>query len=118
MHDEWREPIHITVPGAPDDPRVHRPSPPGVIVHYSPPLHPDDVTVVRGLRVTSVSRTLIDCAEEATEAELREMFRRAEALGILDLDAVDASLQRVEWRPSLPLVRAVLEEFRVRRRSA
>lgn len=117
MFDERLEPIHITVPGSPDDPRTRRIPPPGVIVHYAPPLHPDDVTIVRGLPCTSVSRTLIDCAEEATEDELRDMFLRAEQLGILDLDAVDASLQRVEWRPSLPLVRALLEEFRVRARA-
>lgn len=107
------EPIHVTVPGSPDDPRTTRKPPPGVIVHYVPELHPDDVTVVRGIPVTSVARTLIDCAADATPDELRGMFLRAHDLGILDLDAVDASLQRVEWRPSLPLVRVILEEFRV-----
>lgn len=106
------EPIHITIPGSPDDPRSARPMPPGVIVHYAPALHPDDVDVIDGIRVTSVSRTLIDCAEDASELELRLMFARAREMGILDLDAMDASLARVEWRPSLPLVRTVVEDFR------
>lgn len=112
-HRELRlEPIHVLIPGSPDDPRVpHRP-PPGVIFHYAPALHPDDLDVVDGIPVTSVARTLIDCAEDATPGELRGMFARAHELGILDLDAVDAALQRVEWRPSLVLVRAVLAEFR------
>jgi hypothetical protein len=114
MHFNRFEPIHITVPGSPDDPRNARPMPPGVIVHYAPVLHPDDVDVVDGIRVTSVSRTLIDCAEDASELELRAMFARAYELGILDLDAVDASLARVEWRPSLPLVRTVVADFRAR----
>lgn len=113
MYDERTEPIHITVPGSPDDPRDPPAAPPGVIVHYAPELHPDDVCVVDGLRVTSVSRTLIDCAEDATADELRGMFFQAHRRGILDLDAVDASLARVEWRPSLPLVRQILEEFRM-----
>lgn len=114
MHDEQLEEIHVSVPGSPADPRGARAAPPGVVIHYVPDLHPDDVIVVDGLRVTSVSRTLIDCAEDASPEDLRLMFARAEELGILDLDAVDASLQRVEWRPSLPLVREVLAEFRER----
>jgi hypothetical protein len=112
MHDARTELIHVTIPGSPDDPRTARAAPPGVVVHYAPELHPDDVWVVDGIRVTSVSRTLIDCAEDATADELRGMFFQAHRRGILDLDAVDASLGRVEWRPSLPLVRQILEEFR------
>lgn len=112
MHDDRTELIHVSIQGSADDPRAPRQAPPGVIFHYVPELHPDDITTVRGVRVTSVARTLIDCAEDTTPDELRDMFARAYEQGILDLDAVDASLQRVEWRPSLPTVRLILEEFR------
>jgi hypothetical protein len=55
------EPIHVSVPARPLDPRYPAPPPPeGVVVHYVPELHPDDVTVVRGIPVTTPSRTLID----------------------------------------------------------
>jgi hypothetical protein len=104
------EPIHITVPGCPDDPRSQVPLP-GVIVHYVPELHPDDVDIVDGLPVTSVARTLIDCAEEVSREELRGMFRRARELGILDMDALQASRSRVEWRPSLVMLDQVIAEF-------
>jgi hypothetical protein len=104
------EDIHIAVPGRPDDPR-NPPSIPAVIVHDVPELHPDDVTVVRGIPCTSISRTLIDCAESADVIELRSMFAEAKKLGLLDRDELEASLSRVEWRPSLPLVRQLLEEF-------
>ena len=111
MSNDEPYPIHITVPGNPDDPRVPRPSPPGVIVHYSPPLHPDDLAVVDGIPCTSVARTLVDCAEEMTLDELRELFTNAREMGLLDLEAVRASVGRVEWRPSLAMVHKVIEEF-------
>jgi hypothetical protein len=74
--DDWErkailaEPIHVSVAGDAEDPRTEA-SIPGVLVHRGPPLHPDDVTTHLGLPVTSPSRTLIDCAEHMTPAELR-----------------------------------------------
>jgi hypothetical protein len=106
-----REPIHITIPGSPDDPRARRPAPPGVVIHYVPELHPDDIMVVNGLRVTSPARTLIDCAEEANRDELRAMIREGLRRGILDMEAVHAARARVEWRPSLALLDEVIAEF-------
>lgn len=82
-----------------------------MIVHYVPELHPDDVVIVDGLPMTSVARTLIDCAEDATLDELRAMFRRALELGILNMDALDESRARVEWRPSLVMLDQVITEF-------
>ena len=103
-------PIHITIPGSPDDPRLADP-PPGVIVHYTPPLHPDDLAVVDGIPCTSVARTLVDLAEGMTIDELREVFSNAQRMGLLDIEAVKASAARVEWRPSLPMLHRVIEEF-------
>lgn len=105
------EPIHIVVPGRPDDPRSRVPDLPGIIVHHSPPLHPDDLSVVRGIPCTSVARTLVDCAEVMSRDELVELFRNAEAKGMLDIDAVRASRARVEWRPSLAMLDEVIDEF-------
>ena len=84
---------------------------PGVVIHHSPPLHPDDVTVHEGLRVTTPSRTLIDLAEVMGVDELRAAFARARQLGLLDPDALRASRARVEWRPSLAMLDEVIEEF-------
>ena len=105
-------PIHVTVPGSSDDPRRDTPAPEGVVVHYSPPLHPDDVeTFPNGLRVTSLARTLVDLAEVLTRDELCETFDTARRRGRLDLDAVRASRARVEWRPSLAMLDAVIADF-------
>ena len=106
-----REPIHVTAIGGRHDPRAPRPDVPGVVVHYVPELHPDDLTVLDGIPVTSVSRTLIDLGEELDKDELRATFARARLLGLLDMAAVEASYARVEWRPSLRMVREVIDEF-------
>jgi hypothetical protein len=111
MDPSGRLPIHITVPASRADPREPRPSLPGVIVHYSPPLHPDDLAVVDGIPCTSVARTLVDCAEEMAKDELREVFANADRMGLLDINAVRRSAARVEWRPSLPMLHEVIDEF-------
>lgn len=107
-HDE---PIHVTVPGNPDDPRAARDVPEGVVVHYVPELHPDDVCVVDGIPCTSPSRTLIDLAEVMDASELRQCFANARDLGLLDLDELAAARARVEWRPSLEMLDEVIAEF-------
>ena len=77
-----------------------------------PPLHPDDVvTLPDGLRVTSVSRTLIDLAEVLPREQLRATFDRAQRRGLLDMEALRASRARVEWRPSLAMLDEVIAEF-------
>jgi hypothetical protein len=105
-------PIDVTVPASNADPRAQSPDPPGVVVHRVPALHPDDVvTLPNGLRVTSVARTLIDLADEMTADELRETFAIARDKGLLDMEALHRSRARVEWRPSLSMLDAVIEEF-------
>ena len=100
------------MPGSDIDPRVEPPAPPGVVVHRVPELHPEDVvTLPSGLRVTSVARTLIDLAKVMTREELREAFAIARAKGLLDMEALRRSRERVEWRPSLAMLDAVIAEF-------
>ena len=109
MHDDGL--IHVTVPRHPGDPRDPPKEPPGVVVHYVPELHPDDMTVIDGLPVTSLSRTLIDLAKTMHYYELRACWVRARKQGQLDLDAVRASRERVEWRPSLVVVDQLIAEL-------
>ena len=111
MRNSGNEPIDITVAGSPEDPRGPTADMPGVRVHRGPPLHPDDLTVVDGIPVTSISRTLVDLAEVLPRDELREVFADANAKGLLDMEAVEASYARVEWRPSLRMLREVMDEF-------
>lgn len=103
-------PIDVYVPGSAGDPRMDT-SIPGVVIHRGPPLHPDDVTTVDGIPVTTPSRTLIDMAEVSTADELRAMFARAREIGLLDPEALHAARARVEWRPSLEMLDEVIAEF-------
>jgi hypothetical protein len=100
----------VTVPGCADDPRAAA-SIPNLVIHRGPPLHPDDVTTLNGIPVTSPSRTLIDCAEFMTVTELRAAFARAGEIGLLDPEALRAARERVEWRPSLAMLDEVIQEF-------
>jgi hypothetical protein len=102
--------VDVYVPGCTDDPRDDAPIP-GVEIHRGPPLHPDDVTTVDGVPVTSPSRTLIDLAEVMTADELRACFARAREIGLLDPEALRAARARVEWRPSLEMLDEVIAEF-------
>ena len=102
--------IHVSVAGSADDPRTAV-SVPGVVIRRGPALHPDDVTTLNGLPITSPSRTLIDLAEVLTVAELRAAFARAQEIGLLDPDAMRAARARIEWRPSLAMLDAVIDEF-------
>jgi hypothetical protein len=104
------EPVHVFVPGCADDPRDAG-SLRGVVIHRGQPLHPDDVTTLKGIPVTSPSRTLIDCAEFMTVTELRAAFARAQEIGLLDPEALRAARARVEWRPSLAMLDGVIREF-------
>jgi len=104
------EPIHITIPGSAADPRQPA-ALDGILIHRVPFLHPDDVTVVDGIPVTTVARTLVDLAEDSSIDELRAIFRAARERGLLDVEAVRASAARVEWRPSLAMLHQVIDEF-------
>jgi hypothetical protein len=105
-------PIDVTVPGSGRDPRSEDPAPEGVTIHPVPSLHPEDVvTLPSGLRLTSISRTLIDLADVLSRDELREAFAAACERGQLDMDALRRSRARVEWRPSLAMLDAVVQEF-------
>jgi hypothetical protein len=46
-----------------------------------------------------------------TAAELRAAFARAHEIGLLDPEAIRAARARVEWRPSLAMLDAVIDEF-------
>jgi hypothetical protein len=111
MSTAGEPPIHVTVPGSPEDPRSQA-DPDRVVLHRAPDLHPDDVvTLPGGLRVTSVARTLVDLAEELSRDELRATFQNARRRGLLDIDALGSSRSGVEWRPSLQMLDDVITEF-------
>ncbi|MBF6620026.1 MAG: hypothetical protein ITG02_07325 [Patulibacter sp.] len=75
-------------------PRSSRPAHRDVIVHRHPHLHPDEVTVHRGIPVTTPARTLVDLAAVLTPTALRRAVGQADILRRFDLREVRAVLER------------------------
>lgn len=85
-------------------------SQPGVDVHHTTLLHPEDVTLVDGIPTTSVARTLLDLAEVVSLHNLERAWEEAERRRLLDLDALERVCQRNPGRRGLkPIVRLLRE---------
>jgi hypothetical protein len=71
---------------------------PGIRVHSSRLLAPQDFTVNDGIPVTSVARMLLDLSAVVREPDLATAIDRAERSGIFDLAAVVEVLDRAKGR--------------------
>jgi Protein of unknown function (DUF559) len=58
----------------------------------------EDVTIIRGIPVTSPARTLVDIAGMLTAAQLQSTLGEADRKGLLDVDAVERALNRTKGR--------------------
>lgn len=72
---------------------VHRRAP-GMVFHRVRRLERDEVTVVRGIRCTTLARTLVDCAAQVPLGRLATLHHEADVRYGLDADAVLALLER------------------------
>ena len=72
---------------------------PAIAIHRSR-LAPEDITVLRGIPVTTVARTLVDLAHELSLDDLARALREAQFLKLYDLAAIRDALTR---RPSTTL---------------
>ena len=87
---EWdHRPVDVLVPGV--GTRRHA----GVLVHQTSRLDPRDVTRVRGIPVTSMARTALDCAAQLDEGELRRLVREAQARKLVTLPQLTEVLLRL-----------------------
>jgi len=81
----------------------------GLRLHHTGPLRLEETGTVDGIPCTSPARTLVDNAGTAGTRTLRSMFERAAAKGILDLDAIEASM--APGRPGMPALRELIAEW-------
>lgn len=86
----------------------------GVRVHRPRRLHPDDVTAVNAIPVTTVARTLVDLTDVLGDSRTRRAIREAEYLGLFDPDAVNAAVQRARGRSRLRALKEALAQHRPR----
>ncbi len=101
-----RRTVHITA-------SRHRPDRPGITLHRVRRLHPADVETIRGIRVTSLARTIVDLADVLSPAELRRVIHEAEVEDLFELAAVDAAITRANGR-STTAIRAAVDGHRPR----
>lgn len=95
--------IHISLP------RAARRRVSGVIVHRPRLLEPIDVLVRARIPTTTHTRTLFDLSPFAGEAELRELFERAEYLEELDRDRLGRLLDRASGHRGAATLRELLD---------
>jgi very-short-patch-repair endonuclease/predicted transcriptional regulator of viral defense system len=93
----------------PDDRRATK----KIDVHARRLLDVQDVTTVSGIRVTTVSRTLVDVAELLTADRLAKVLNEAERQGKLDLKGIEEAIGRLRGRRgrSAAATRAALGEL-------
>ncbi len=98
--------IHVLVPGS------STASPPGVRVHRTRILEPNDVRIRYGLPVTSPARMLLDYAADLTERELEFLFDQAMVPKIVTVGEVEEIVERANGRTGRPALRALIERQR------
>jgi hypothetical protein len=85
---------------------------PGIVLHRSRGVHPEDRATSDGIPVTGVARTLLDLAEAVRPWRLGRAIEEAERRGLFDLRAVERLIARSRGRHGLKPLAAVLGEYR------
>ena len=85
---------------------------PGIRAHRARRLDPADVTVKDAIPVTTVARTLIDLTDVLSPDRVLRAIREAEFLGLLDLDTLNAAVQRANGRRRLTMLHNAIERHR------
>jgi very-short-patch-repair endonuclease len=84
---------------------------PGVAVHRTRLIHPDDKSTVDGIPVTSVARTLVDLADVLSERLLAAAVNEAEVLQRFDLTAIEQTQHRLPGRHGRARLERVLAAY-------
>jgi len=86
-------------------PRRFRPRP-GLLAHRGQ-IRGDEKTIVEGIPVTGLSRTVLDLAGRSSQSQVEHMLNEAQILGLTDAISIPALLDRYPRRPGTALVRQV-----------
>jgi predicted transcriptional regulator of viral defense system len=90
---------------------TNRAGPPGVQVHRTRMLAPQDFTIHDAIPVTSVARTLLDLSAVVRPQELAKAIDRAERLRLFDLSAVNDVLERANGRRGARALRNAIAAY-------
>lgn len=96
--------VHVTV-------KSHR-HVEALILHRTRRLDPDEATTRNGIPVTTVARTFVDLTEYLSEDRLLRAMREAEYRRLLDLDALNAAVERAHGRRRLGALKRAIAQHR------
>ena len=77
-------------------------------IHRCRHIHPDDISLIDSIPVTSVERTLCDLATCLRYADLKRAFERAERLRIIDHRKLREAVDRMRGTPGAATMRRLL----------
>jgi hypothetical protein len=104
IYDSQRTRVHVTVLSRR---QVH-----GLWIHRARRLDPRDVTVHDAIPVTTVARTLVDLTDLLPRDRLLRAMREADYLRLLDLDSLNAAVDRASGRRNLTRLKQALAHHR------
>jgi very-short-patch-repair endonuclease len=84
---------------------------PGIAIHRSPRLRPEDCTECEGIPCTTVARTLLDLADDQAFRRLHAVIESAERLGLYDGRAVADVISRAGRRPAAGRLVSLLASY-------
>jgi Protein of unknown function (DUF559) len=84
---------------------------PGLRIHVTQALHPEDVTTLDGVPVTNVARTVVDLASIVSKTQLLRVLEQAERSGQLNLLALGRALDCRRHAPGTRQLRALLADY-------
>jgi len=84
----------------------------GIRPHRPPTLDASQITTHRGIRVTTLERTLLDIAATLARPALQRALERAEILRLLDVRALHATIDAHPHHRGRPSLAAALELYR------
>jgi very-short-patch-repair endonuclease len=96
-------PVHVRIPGGRSGDR------PGIRVHGTEALAPDERQVVNRIPVTAPGKTLLDLATVVARKELERAVARAEKRKLIDRDGLSALVERSRRRKGAPALREIVE---------
>lgn len=96
-------PLHVTVRA------LNRRRRPGLAVHCSPGLRPEETATVDGIPVTTPARTVLDLAGTVRSRTLEQALAAAEREGLSDRSELKALIERHPRRGGVRVLRALLD---------
>jgi hypothetical protein len=108
LHGIWvrrRSRVDVVVP-YPRNPK-HR----GIDVHRSKTLRPEDVTVINGIPVTTLARTIFGCAGRMSDDELERLVGEAEVQEVLDVRALEEQIEHNRGTVAAKRLRELLDSY-------